>query len=144
MITAVSGTLAASIYMLVDTVSGRYKWRVDLNAECWGLKDGTGSEGGRGVVVVVAAVVANGNHWETWRNQIFLKFYNRALRIHPKWNIAYSHTDTHTHTRANTKAAHAETDGASDFNRSSKSYSPVTMVVAAVDGVIIALPWALL
>lgn len=42
------------------------------------------------------------------------------------------------------EAAHAETDGASDSNRSSKSYFPVTMAVAAADGVIIALPWALL
>lgn len=57
---------------------------------------------------------------------------------------------THTHTQkeqthtTNRRAAHAETDGASDFNGSSKLYSPVTMVVVAFHGVIIGLPWALL
>lgn len=136
-------------YVLADTESGRYKQRVDLNAECRGLKDGTGSGVGGGLLWWC---------WQWWQTAItgkhdeirFFKVLQQSPAHSPRVKhhlFTRRHTNTHTHathTRANTKAAHAETDGASDFNRSSKSYSPVTMVVAAVDGVIIALPWALL
>lgn len=95
--------------------------------------------------LAAAAAVANGNRWETRRIQAFPRPYYRAL-VHGEWDVFFAahRREQILNEKKKVEAAHAETDGASDSSRSSKSYSPVTMAVAAANDVIIALPWALL